>query len=433
MTPSYTVNALVNTSSNNTLAQTSGANVLKLAGFEDALKKLEQKCASPGEIMTRENALYGLVTINGLGGGLISGLTSSNITATALNGATIIASGATQLHDFFSHHFSIQEQQERLVKAIADKPRVIRNCTAPVTLTHIPASSSAILEALRKYGLIEIELVNTKKFQLKNNGICSIRLGMGSVVSLGLSMGFAAAYGYYQYQAITSGQGVSDDADVAVTTTSPEVWGMLAGASVPINKVYEYCVRSSYSQELDLLKAIDEIVKLYQEGNRLHELPIEVLQVSENYIEKNDATTNYSILAQAQTGAQIEIVSQAHIRELEAAKQKIGRLEGELNTANTSLNSMEQKMRDMESHALTSSEVLEVKNKLEYFRQHQQFIDVNLNTQETTRLLDGHNNGAPMLTQQQMHSQANQNQANSANTAVIGEGNRKTKPGCTIC
>ena len=94
---------------------------------------------------------------------------------------------------------------------------------------------------------------------------------------------------------------------------------------------------------------------------------------------------------------------------------------------------MEQKMRDMESHALTSSEVLEVKNKLEYFRQHQQFIDVNLNTQETTRLLDGHNNGAPMLTQQQMHSQANQNQANSANTAVIGEGNRKTKPGCTIC
>ena len=436
MTPSNTVNALVNTSSTNTLAQTSGANVLKLAGFENALKKLEQKCASPGEIMTRENALYALVTINGVGGGLISGLTSSNITATALNGATIIASGATQLHDFFSHHFSIQEQQERLVKAIAaakvGSDNVIGRCTS-VRDSVVNRTADAILEALSKYGFVKIVLANGKDFQLKNNGICSIRLGMGSVVSLGLSMGFAAAYGYFQYQAIKSGQGVSDDADVAVTTTSREVWGVLAGASVPINKLYEYCVRSSYNQELDLLKAIDEIVKLYQDKSRLHELPIEVLQVSENYIDKDDVTTNYNLLSQAQTDAKIHLTSETHKSELDVANRKIERLEGALSTANTTLGDMERKMHDIEmQHTMTESEAREAKAKVEFLQQH--MIDA-ANVQETTRLLDDHNNGAPMLTQQQIHihSQANQTQANSANTAFIGEGNRKTKPGCTIC
>ncbi len=60
---------------------------------------------------------------------------------------------------------------------------------------------------------------------------------------------------------------------------------------MPFKNVYEYFVRSSYSQELDLLKVINEIVELYQERNRLHEFLIEVLQVSEN-IEKDDATAN---------------------------------------------------------------------------------------------------------------------------------------------
>ena len=273
MTPSNTVNALVNTtSSNNTLAQTSGTNVLKLAGFEDALKKLEQKCASPGEIMTRENALYGLVAINGAGGGLLSGVASSNISATVLNGATILASGATQLHGFFTRHFSIQEQQEKIIKAMADakvgSAAAILACTTARGAI-VANTADAILEALSTHGFINVELANNDKFILKNNGICSIRLGAGSIVTLGLSVGFAAMYAYYQYQAIASSQGVSGDADIDVTTTSPEVWGALAGASIPFNSLYEYIIKSVYKQEFHLLEAINKIVELYQEANKL--------------------------------------------------------------------------------------------------------------------------------------------------------------------
>lgn len=153
--------------------------------------------------------------------------------------------------------------------------------------------------------------------------------------------------------------------------------------------------------------------------------------MSENYIEKDAATKNYNILAQAQTDAKIHFTSETHKSELDVASRKIERLEGALSTANTTLGDMERKMHDIEmQHTMTESEARKAKAKVEFLQQH--IIDA-ANVQETTRLLDGHNNGAPMLTQQQMHSQANQNQANSANTAVIGEGNRKTKPGCTIC
>jgi len=228
MTPSNIVTSALTTANNNALAQTGNASILKLVGFEDALKKLEQKCASPGEVMTRDNAIYALATINSAGGGLLSSVASSNVSATVLNGGTIVFSGATQLHSFFKNHFSIQEQQEMFIKAIADKPRVIANCTASATRTHITTSPKTILEALRKYGLIEVELVTGDKFFLRNNGLCSIRLGIGSVVLLGISAGCAAAYGYLQYQAITSSQGVSDNMDVAVTTATPQAWGAFA-------------------------------------------------------------------------------------------------------------------------------------------------------------------------------------------------------------
>lgn len=236
MTPSNIVTSTLASTNNNSLAQTGSASILKLVGFEDALKKLSIKCDNPKELMkkaatnaaTRDNALYALVTINGMGGGLLSSVASSNISATVLNGGTIALSGATQLHSFFKNHFSIQEQQEMFIKAIADKAAVIANCTAPATLTHITNSPKTILDALREYGLIEVELVNGKKFFLRNNGLCSIRLGIGSVVLLGISAGCAAAYGYLQYQAITSSQGVSDNMDVAVTTATPQAWGAFA-------------------------------------------------------------------------------------------------------------------------------------------------------------------------------------------------------------
>ncbi len=169
-------------------------------------------------------------------------------------------------------------------------------------------------------------------------------------------------------------------------------------------------------------------MKLYQLQNRLHELPIEVLQVSENYIEKNDATTNYHILSQAQTDAKIHLTSEVHKAELDVANRKIERLDGALSTANTALENMEKKMHDIEmQHTMTDAEESDIENKIRSLRE-----NADSSNQENEALLGSHNNGTPILTQQQMHLQANQTQANSANTAVIGEGNRK-KPGCTIC
>jgi len=55
---------------------------------------------------------------------------------------------------------------------------IIGACTS-VSGSVVNRAADAILEALRNYGVINVELANAKKFQLKNNGICSIRLGPG--------------------------------------------------------------------------------------------------------------------------------------------------------------------------------------------------------------------------------------------------------------
>ena len=422
---------IVETQTQQTLIGPQTGAPFELIGFTEALQKLEQNCANPRELMSRENALYALVTINGVGGGLISGLSSSTISATVLNGATILATGATQLHSFFSRHFSIQERQEMLIRAIADAnvgdKKTVERCTTVGGIA-VAKSAEAILEALSKSGGINIELENGEDIPLKNNGICSIRLVVGSVVTLGLSAGFAAMYGYFQYQAISSGTGVPDNTDTAVATTSSEVWASLAGASVPFNSIYDYLIRSIYKQELDLLKAVNAIVQLYQRANKLHELPIQILQVANHYIDEDSATTNYNILAQAQAIARIETSSQVQALEIDAANQKIDQLQVALKDANTSLDSMKQKMDAIEhdvemQHTMTASEVRDLNVKIELLQQHNQG---DLDAQETDGLLN-QSSGKPIL------NQALKKPPAPANSAGIEGSRNKAKPVCTIC
>ena len=58
-----TVTLVPTTTNNTTLSRVGGPGGFELVGFTEALQKLEQNCANPRELMSRENALYALVTI----------------------------------------------------------------------------------------------------------------------------------------------------------------------------------------------------------------------------------------------------------------------------------------------------------------------------------------------------------------------------------